>query len=97
MAKKKVVKKTKAKKLADITAQVQKQSAPLIEIRQKGDSKRIMVGANTELLIDGKPLRGAQSITLDISARAVARATITMVGRFQFTGRPLTKTIKLYK
>lgn len=75
-----------------------KQSLPLIEVRQREDSEsKVMTGANTVLLVDGKPLKGAQSFAFEVSAKGVAKATITLVGRFKITGKVLTKKVKLYK
>lgn len=62
--------------------------APLLEIKQREDSKnKLMVGANTVILIDGKPLRGAQAVKFEVNARGIAKATVTLVGRFNITGR----------
>lgn len=75
-----------------------KKLAPLLEIKQReGSEEKIMVGANTILTIDGVPVRGATGVKFEVNAKGVAKALITVVGRFQVVGRPLTKTIKLYK
>lgn len=74
-----------------------KRSYPVLEIRQRAGSEGLMVGANTELLIDGKPVKGAQAVTFEVSARGIAKATITLVGRFKVSGKVQANKIKLYK
>lgn len=71
-----------------------KKLAPLLEIKQrKGSDKSIMVGANTIILIDGKPLRGAQAVKFEVNAGGIAKATVTLIGRFNLTGR--SKIVKI--
>lgn len=90
--------KTQAKKAIEkLKKKVGTATAPLLEIRQRKGANGVMVGANTELLLDGVPVRGATAVTFEVSARGVAKATITLFGRFKVTGRPVTKTVKLYK
>lgn len=73
---------------------VKKKLAPLLEIRQReGSEKNIMVGANTIVLVDGKPLRGAQAVKFEVNARGIAKATVTLIGRFNITGR--SKIVKI--
>lgn len=76
---------------------LKKTKAPLLEIRQKKGSRGVMVGANTELLLDGKPVKGATGVTFSVNAKGVAEAVITVVGRFQISGKVNAKKIKLYK
>lgn len=84
-----------AEKIVEKT--VTKRSYPLLEIRQREGSEGLMVGANTELLIDGKPVKGAQRVSFEVNARGVATATITLVGRFKVSGRVKSNKVKLYK
>jgi hypothetical protein len=97
----KVKKQTKAQAKKQIErlrkATGQGYSGPLIEVSQKEGANGVMTGANTLLLVDGKPLKGAQSFAFEVSAKGVAKATITLVGRFKINGKILTKTVKLYK
>jgi hypothetical protein len=74
-----------------------KKLAPLLEISQRKGARGVMVGANTVLKLDGKPVRGAQKVSFEVDAKGIAKAIITIVGRFKVTGRPLVKQIKLYK
>lgn len=78
-------------------APAKRKKLPLLEIRQRAGSKGVMVGANTELLIDGKPVRNAKSVKFEVSAMGVATATITLVGRFKVAGKIKTNKVKLYK
>jgi hypothetical protein len=71
--------------------------APLLEIEQRKGAKGVMVGANTVLKIDGKPVKGATGVTFEVNAKGVAKATVTLIGRFKIKGRPLVRTVKLYK
>lgn len=73
-------------------------TGPTIEVSQREGSTGVMTGANTVLLVDGKPLKGAQSFAFEVSAKGVAKATITLVGRFKISAKKvLTKKVKLYK
>jgi hypothetical protein len=79
-------------------AGVDTETAPLLEIRQRpGSESKIMVGANTELYLDGQKVRGAQGVRFEVNAKGIAKATITLIGRFAVKGRPVTKQLKLYK
>lgn len=88
---------TKKAKEKTVSKSTTKRSYPVLEIRQRDGAEGIMVGANTELLIDGKHVKGAQAVTFEVSARGIAKATITLVGRFKVSGKIKTDKIKLYK
>lgn len=75
----------------------QKAKFPLIEVKQRPNTGKVMVGANTILTLDGKRVKGARGFSFEVNAKGIAKATITVVGRFKIKGRPQTKTIKLYK
>lgn len=60
---------------------------PLIELRQRKGAKGIMTGGNTELLIDGKPLKGATKATFEVAANGVAKMTVEVLGQMAITGR----------
>lgn len=49
-----------------------------ITIKNKSPGKPL-TGASTELLLDGKPLKGVVDFTLDITPRDVAKITIEML------------------
>jgi hypothetical protein len=50
-----------------------------IQVRNKPGAKgKITVGANTEVLLDGKPLKGAKSIKIQIQAKKVAKVVIEL-------------------
>ena len=79
-------------------AGVDTETAPLLEVRQReGSESKVMTGANTELYLDGVKVRGATGVMFEVNARGIAKATITLIGRFDIKGRPVTKQIKLYK
>lgn len=61
--------------------------APLIEVRQRKGAKGVMVGANTEVLLDGKPLRGATKVTFEVCARGVAKLNVEFLGRMAVSGK----------
>jgi len=63
-----------------------KTEAPRITVRQRKGAEGIMTGANTELLIDGKPLPLVHSFKFSVNARGVAKATIEMFGRVEIDG-----------
>lgn len=88
-----------AKKIIDYPAsdKPKRTKLPLLEIRQREGSKGVMVGANTELLIDGKPILGATGVRFEVNAKGVATATITLIGRFKVAGKVKAKKVKLYK
>lgn len=93
-----MAKTTKKSKEQIVESKLTKRSYPLLEIRQKeGTESSIMVGANTQLLLDGKPLKGAQAVTFEVNARGIAKATVTLIGRFKVSGKVRTEKIKLYK
>lgn len=88
-----------AKKIIDYPAsdKPKKTKLPTLEIRQRAGANGIMVGANTELLIDGEIVRGATGVRFEVNAKGVATATITLIGRFKVTGKVKAKKVKLYK
>jgi len=57
-----------------------------IIVRQKGDSKTIMTGYNTELLIDGKKMPFVKSFEFKVSSGGIAEATIKMYGHVEIEG-----------
>lgn len=53
------------------------------EIKQKKEAKgRVGVGANTELWMDGKKMKGVTKVTLVCEARSVNKIRIELVGEF---------------
>jgi hypothetical protein len=57
------------------------------ELRQRDGSTGPMNGANTELLIDGKPVPGVKSVTIEIDAQKLAKVTLTAYGHFKVSGK----------
>jgi hypothetical protein len=52
-----------------------------ITVRNKPNANgKISVGANTEVLLDGKPLVGVTSFSYTVEAAGLARATIEFLG-----------------
>ena len=43
-----------------------------------GSEGRLTVGANTQVLLDGKPLRGLSRLNIEISARELSKVTLEM-------------------
>lgn len=66
---------------------------PIIEVRQRRGSTGVMKGLNTQLLINGKPLKGATGFTFEVDAKGVAHATISLIGRFKIKGKVRTKQV----
>jgi hypothetical protein len=60
---------------------------PKIEIRQKNGSKGFMVGANTELFIDGKKMTTATKISFEVSAASMAKVNVEFLGEIVVTGK----------
>lgn len=50
-----------------------------IEVRQRPDSGMVMTGANTEVLLDGKPIPGITFFKLEVKAGGVAKIMMEMV------------------
>lgn len=58
-----------------------------IEIRQKeGSEDQIMTGANTQILLDGKPLKGVTGVKFEVNARGVAKVTLEMYANVKVIG-----------
>lgn len=51
-----------------------------LEIRQKPETKedKMMIGANTEVFLDGQPLRGVSFLKFEIKSAAVVKVMIEM-------------------
>lgn len=50
-----------------------------IEVRQReGSEGQIMTGGNTQLFIDGKPLKGVKSFKLEVVAGEIATIAVEM-------------------
>ena len=58
-----------------------------LEIRQKEGSEGIMTGANTELLLDGKPLKLVQGVKFQVQANGVAKVTLDMIANVAVVGQ----------
>src|SRR5512135_1615095 len=50
-----------------------------IEIRQREGSMGAMAGANTEVLIDGKPLKGATKVEFSVEAGGLAKLKLELL------------------
>lgn len=64
-----------------------KRHFPKIEIRQKEDSGGAMTGANTEILMDGKPLKGVMGIKFQVTAGGVAKVNLDMIANVAVIGQ----------
>lgn len=63
-----------------------------ITIKQKDEAAekgRIMHGATTEVLIDGKPITGLTNISFEVGAKELAKVTMTMFGDVEIFGNIL--------
>jgi len=54
-----------------------KTKAPKLTIKNKAPGK-FLTGMNTQILIDGKPVRGVRSFKLEVDARKMALLTLEM-------------------
>lgn len=59
---------------------------PKFELRMREGATGPMTGANSELLMDGKPIKGVTKITLEVAGHDMAKATIEVLGQFDFSG-----------
>ena len=57
-----------------------------ITVRQKAGSKGLMVGANTEVLLDGVPLKYATKFSFDVEACGLAKCKIELLGHVDLEG-----------
>lgn len=59
-------------------------SVHTFEIRtRKGAPKgRPQTGSATEILMDGKPMKGVRKVTFEVEAREIAKMTIEVYGQF---------------
>ncbi len=55
------------------------------EIKQR-DPEGMLHGANTLLLMDGKPVKGATKVTVEVGAREIGKITIELIGRARVLG-----------
>lgn len=53
-----------------------------------------MTGANTQLLINGKPIPNATSFSFNVSAKGLATANIEVLGKFKIKGKLKPKISK---
>jgi len=58
-----------------------------IEIRQKPNTLGITRGGTTEVLLDGKRLKGITSASFNVEAAGLAKVTLTMVGDLSVKGQ----------
>jgi hypothetical protein len=58
-----------------------------IEIRQKKYARNVMTGASTEVLVDGKKLKGVTKATFEVSARGIAKVQLEMLGDITVSGK----------
>lgn len=70
-----------------------------LSIKQKEEAKgKAMTGANTQVTLNGKPLRGCTGIKFEVQAASVAKVTIEMIAEVdiegEFTIGQITKTHK---
>jgi len=59
---------------------------PKITIRKIKDRGNIMCGANTEVLVDGKPLHGVKSIDFKVDSTSLAEVNIRLIGNVEIEG-----------
>lgn len=67
-------------------------------IKQKKNSSGLMVGANTQILLDGKTLKGCHKAVFEVSAMGVAKLSLELYGTVEIEGKTrLTKDKIKYK
>lgn len=66
---------------------VRAKDTPTVEIRQRKGSKGVMVGANTELYLDGKKIPNATKVSFEVAARGLAKVTIEIIGNVTISGK----------
>ena len=58
-----------------------------IEIRQKeGSEDQIMNGSNTEVLLNGKLLKGVTGVRFEVTGGSLAKVVLEMFGEVKITG-----------
>lgn len=58
-----------------------------LTIKQKEESKgKVMTGANTEVLLNGKPLPGLTGIKFEVKAASIAKVTLEMIAEVDIQG-----------
>lgn len=57
-----------------------------ILIKQKDDANGVMVGANTEVFLNGERIKGATGVKFEVKAKEIAKVTIEMVGKVEIEG-----------
>lgn len=62
-----------------------------LTVRQKEGSRGIMTGANTEILLDGKPLKYVNSLSFSVNASGVAQCFIGIMANVEIDGETLTE------
>lgn len=63
-----------------------KLKAHKITVRKKEGAEGPMTGANTEILLDGKPLKMATGLKFEVSATSVAKVTIELLADVEIEG-----------
>ena len=57
-----------------------------ILIKQKDGAKGCMVGANTEVFLNGEKIKGATAVKFEVKAKEIAKVTIEMTGKVEVEG-----------
>lgn len=76
-------------------SQTEKQNLPthVISIKQKNPDQ-VLTGANCEILLDGKPLKGVTFLKLELKPNRIAKCTIEMVGSLGELECPMAVDLK---
>lgn len=53
------------------------------ELRPRKNAEGISVGANMQLLMDGKPMKGVTKVKIEVEARKVAKINVTFIGKLE--------------
>lgn len=65
---------------------VTRPSIPTIELRTKTPGK-VTTGANSELLIDGEPVKGVTSVSINVDANGMGRVKLELIGNIKASGK----------
>jgi hypothetical protein len=57
-----------------------------IQIKQREDCSDIMNGRNTQIFLDGQPLKGVTKAKFEVSGNTMGKLTLEILGSFEIEG-----------